>query len=121
MREAFDVGIRIHRELGPGLFESVYDEIFCHEMRKRGHKVERQKDVSVRWDGLVFEKAFRLDVLIDDLVIIEIKAVVAMNSVFERQLLTYLKLSGKRLGAVMSFGMERFVDGFRRVVNGLQD
>lgn len=119
MRDAFDVGIRIHRELGPGLFESVYDETFCHEMRKRGHKVERQKEVEVTWDGMVFDKAFRPDVLVDDVVFIEIKAVVAMNSVFERQLLTYLKLSGKRLGAVINFGMECFVDGFRRVVNGL--
>lgn len=119
MRDAFEVGIRIHRELGPGLFESVYEEIFCHEMRKLGHTVERQRDVSVHWDGLVFDKAFRLDVLIDDLVIFEIKAAVAKNKVFDRQLLTYLKLSGKRLGAVMNFGLERFVDGFARIANGM--
>lgn len=119
MRDAFEVGIRIHRELGPGLFESVYEAIFCHEMRKLGHRVETQREIAVHWDGLEFEKAFRLDVLVDDLVVIEIKAVVAMNKVFERQLVTYLKLSGKRLGAVMNFGMERFVDGFVRVANGM--
>jgi len=119
MRDAFDVGMRIHRELGPGLFESVYEEIFCHEMSKLGYRIERQVEVPVEWDGLRFEKAFRLDVLIDGLVIIEFKATAEMNKVFARQVLTYLKLTGKRLGAVMNYGMELFKAGFERVANGM--
>lgn len=119
MADVFDAGMRIHRELGPGLYESVYEEIFCHEMAKLGHDLKRQLEVPVEWDGLTFEKAFRLDNLVDDLVVIEIKAVAAMHSIFERQLLTYLKLSNKRLGAGMNFGMELFKQGFVRVANGM--
>lgn len=119
MRDAYDVGMRIHRQLGPGLYESVYEEIFCHEMAKLGHQLQRQVEVPVAWDGLRFEKAFRLDVLVDDLVIIEFKAVSEMNRVFARQVLTYLKLTDKRPGAVMNFGMELFKAGFGRVANGM--
>lgn len=119
MKDAFDVGMRLHRELGPGLFESVYEEIFCHEMAKRGYRLQRQLEVAIEWDGLTFDKAFRLDVLIDDLVVIEFKASVEMHKVYARQLLTYLKLTGKRLGAVMNFGMALFKDGFERVANGM--
>ena len=119
MRDAFDVGIRIHRELGPGLYESVYEAVFCHEMNKLGYRLERQREVSIEWDGLKFEKAFRLDLLIDDCVIIEFKAVSEMHKLFARQILTYLKLTQKRLGAVMNFGMELFKDGFERVANGM--
>lgn len=119
MRDAFDVGMRLHRELGPGLFESVYDEIFCHEMSKLGYRLQRQVEVGIEWDGLTFDKAFRLDVLINELVILEFKASVEMHKVFARQLLTYLKLTGKRLGAVMNFGMPLFKEGFERVANGM--
>ena len=119
MSDAFEVGMRIHRELGPGLFESVYEEIFCHEMAKLGHRLQRQREVAIEWDGLRFDKAFRLDVLIDDLVILEFKASTEMSKVFGRQLLTYLKLTGKRLGAVMNFGMPLFKEGFERVANGM--
>lgn len=118
MTTAYDVGMRIHRTLGPGIYESV-EEIFCHEMTKAGHDVKRQLEVAVEWDGLHFEKAFRLDILVDDLVIIEIKAVATMHAVFERQVLTYLKLTGKRLGVVMNFGMALFKEGFVRVANGM--
>lgn len=119
LRDAFDVGMTIHRKLGPGLFESAYEEIFCHEMKLRGHTIARQVDRPIEWNGLTLEKAYRLDVLVDDLVVIEIKAVAAMNKIFERQLQTYLKLSDKRLGAVMNFGMELFAKGFVRVANGM--
>ena len=119
MSDAFEVGMRIHRELGPGLFESVYEEIFCHEMAKLGHRLQRQREVAIEWDGLRFDKAFRLDVLIDDLVILEFKASTEMSKVFGRQLLTYLKLTSKRLGAVMNFGMPLFKEGFERVANGM--
>jgi iron complex transport system substrate-binding protein len=117
MRDAYEVGIRMHRELGPGLYESVYETIFCHEMAKLGYRLARQLEVAIEWDGLKFDKAFRLDVMINDLVIIEFKAVTEMNKVFARQVLTYLKLTRKRLGAVMNFGMELFKEGFERVVN----
>jgi len=119
MRAAFDVGMRIHRELGPGLFESVYEAIFCHEMAKLGYRLDRQVEVPIEWDGLSFDKAFRIDLKINDLVIIEFKATTEMNEVYGRQVLTYLKLTRKRLGAVINFGMELFKEGFERVANGM--
>lgn len=119
MTDAFDVGMKIHRALGPGLFESVYEEIFCHEMHKLGYDVKRQLFVRIEWDGLVIEKAFKLDVLINDLVIFELKSRAEARPADFAQCKTHVVLSRKRLGAVMNFGMALFKDGFRRIANGL--
>jgi GxxExxY protein len=121
MADAYEVGISIHRALGPGLYESVYEEIFCHEMRKLGHDVKRQLDVGIEWDGLIIEKAFKLDVLIDDLVIIEMKSRSSVLEIDFCQCRTHLVLSGKRLGAVMNFGLPTFKQGYKRIANGMPD
>ncbi|MBK8208094.1 MAG: GxxExxY protein [Planctomycetes bacterium] len=121
MADEFEVGMRMHRALGPGLFEFVYEEIFCHEMRKLGHEVKRQVDVAIEWDGLVFEKAFRIDVLVDDLVVCEMKSRAENKTVDFSQCKTHVVVSNKRLGAVMNFGLPLFKDGFKRVANGIPD
>ena len=118
-RIAFEAGLRIHKELGPGLFESVYEEILAHELRKQGLHVLRQVQVPLEWDGLRFEKAYRLDLLVEDAVIIEVKATPETHNVFKRQLLTYLKLMEKRLGLLINFGQALFKDGFARVANNM--
>jgi GxxExxY protein len=88
----FKTGLMLHKELGPGLFESVYETLLSHELAKEGFRVERQVEVPLVWDGIVFEKAFRADVVIDGLVILEVKATEQPHPVHARQLLTYLKL-----------------------------
>lgn len=115
----FQIGLMIHRKLGPGLFESVYEAILVHELLKAGFRVERQVEVPLEWEGVTFDKAFRADLVIDGIVVIEVKAVETKHSVHARQLLTYLKLLNKRLGAVVNLGLETFKDGFERVANGM--
>lgn len=119
MTDAYEVGMRIHRQLGPGLFESVYEEIFCHEMRKLGYKVERQVVIGIEWDDLKIERAYKIDVLVNDLVIFEMKSVAGSRAIHFSQLKTHVVLADKRLGAVMNFGLPLFKDGFQRFVNGL--
>jgi GxxExxY protein len=119
MTDAYDVGMSIHRQLGPGLYEHVYETIFCHEMAKLGYDVKRQVDVAIEWDGLVIDKAFRIDVLINELVVFELKSASEVHPIHFMQLKTHVVLSRKRLGAVMNFGLRLFKDGFQRFVNGL--
>jgi GxxExxY protein len=121
MTDAYEVGMRMHRQLGPGLYEHVYETIFCHEMAKLGHEVKRQVDVSIEWDGLMIEKAFKIDVLINDLVVFELKSTTEVHPIHFMQLKTHVVLSRKRLGAVMNFGLRLFKDGFQRFVNGLPE
>jgi GxxExxY protein len=111
-----DACIKIHTKLGPGLLESVYEVILARELRKRGLTVERQVPVSIEWEGEVFDD----DLIVNDLVIIELKSVEQTAKVHKKQLLTYLKLTGKRLGLLANFGAELMKDGLSRVVNGLQ-
>ncbi len=112
--------IEVHRELGgPGLLESIYEEALCAELALRGLYVERQVDVSVIYKGIRLEKTFRLDVLVNGLVIVEAKAVEQVIPIHLAQCLTQLRITGKKLGLVINFG-ERFLkDGINRVVNGL--
>jgi GxxExxY protein len=88
----------VHKELGPGLLEKVYEACFCHELKKAGLMFQRQLDIPIVYDGLVFDEALRLDVLVEDMVICELKAVEQVNPVWEAQILSHLKLTGKRLG-----------------------
>jgi GxxExxY protein len=117
-----DAAIEVHRELGgPGLLEDVYEEALAEELRLRGLKVERQLPVRITYKGRVLSKPLRLDMKIEGLVLVDNKAVTEWNSIFEVQLLTYLRLTGLKLGLVINFG-ERFVkNGIYRVVNGLPD
>jgi GxxExxY protein len=117
-RIAVDCGFRIHRDLGPGLLESVYEAILAASLHRAGLMVERQKPVLIEYDGMTLGEGFRADILIERLLIIEIKSVERMAPVHGKQLLTYLKLSKQPLGLLMNFGAATFQDGVRRVVNG---
>jgi GxxExxY protein len=116
-----DAGFQIHRQLGPGLLESVYEIALAFELRKRGLRVERQVPMPVKYGSILFEEGFRADLIVNDLVIIEIKSVEKVISVHKKILLTYLRLTDKRLGLLINFGSELFKDGVSRVVNGLPE
>ena len=115
---AIDVAVRIHQRLGPGLLESVYETLLCEHMRRAGYGVERQKPVGFEMDGVRIADAFRLDLLIEGVLIIEVKSVDRLIPVHTKQLLTYLRLLDLRLGLLMNFNQETLRDGLRRVVNG---
>jgi GxxExxY protein len=106
----------VHRGLGPGLLESVYEVCFCHELTKHGLTYQRQLTVPIVYDGLTFKEGLRLDVLVEGLVVCELKSAEAMHAVFRAQLLTQLKLTGKRLGFLINFGMPLIKDGLERIV-----
>ena len=106
----------VHRALGPGLLESVYEPCFCHELDKAGLTAQRQIKVPIVYDGLSFADAFRIDVLVEDLVICELKAAEINHPVYMAQLLTYLKLTDKHLGFVINFNVSLIKQGIQRVV-----
>lgn len=110
------IAIGIHQSLGPGLLESVYEKVFCFELGKRGIPFQRQKAVPIVYDELLLDDALRIDVLVDDLVIIELKAQENAHPVWEAQLLSYLKLSGKRLGYLLNFHTPLMKNGIRRMI-----
>ena len=111
-----DSAYTIHRALGPGLLEHVYEMCFCHELSKRGLSFQQQLPVPIVYDGIRFQEALRLDVLVEDLVICELKAVDAMKPIYQAQLLTYLKLTGKRLGYLINFNVPLIKEGIKRLV-----
>ena len=115
----FDAGIKIHRTLGIGLYESVYEECLIYELKNRGLNVESQKDIAVEYEGLKIHKAFRLDLLIENKVIIEIKAVSEINDYHFFQLLNYLRITNIKLGMILNFHSVLFKNGVKRVVNKL--
>ena len=115
----FESGLKIHRKLGIGLYEAVYEECLVYELRQKGLKVEKQKDIPIIYEGLVIQKAFRLDLLIEDKVIIEIKAVPEITSYHTYQLLNYLKITEFKLGMLLNFHSLLFKDGVKRIVNHL--
>jgi GxxExxY protein len=114
-----DVAYRIHTRLGPGLLESVYEEVMYFELRKVGLNVERQKGIPVIWDYLKMELGFRADLIVENKVIIEIKSVETIAPVHPKQLLTYLKLTGIKLGLLINFDEVLIRDGITRIVNNL--
>ncbi|MDA3904743.1 MAG: GxxExxY protein [Bacteroidales bacterium] len=109
----------IHVEIGPGLLESVYEEILYFELVKLGLKVERQKAIPVIWKGIKMEIGFRADLIVDDKVIIELKSIEAIAPVHPKILLTYLKITGKKLGLLINFNEKLIKDGITRIVNNL--
>jgi len=116
-----DAAYQIHQQLGPGLLETVYEVILAHELRKRGLRVRRQVPVPVEYDGLKFDEGFRLDLLVEEAVIVEIKSVEKNHPVHPKQLRTHLVLAKLQLGLVLNFGLERMKDGITRIVNGLPE
>lgn len=111
-----DAAFTIHKELGPGLLEKVYEVCFSHELTKKGFHVRRQIDVPIVYDGIVFEEGLRLDVLVNDLVICELKALENVNPVWEAQLLSHLKLTDKRLGYLINFNVPLIKNGIKRMI-----
>ncbi len=116
-RVAVDCGLRIHRKLGPGLLESVYEAVLASSLAKRGLAVERQKPIEIKFDGLVLQEGFRADLVIEGVLIIEIKSVERLAPVHGKQLLTYLRLAEQPLGLLMNFGGATFREGLKRIVN----
>jgi len=114
-----DAALRVHRALGPGLLESAYEACLVHELVKRGCAVRTQVGLPVEYDGVKLDVGYRLDPLVEEQVIVEIKAVEALRPVHEAQLLSYLKLSGKRLGLLLNFNVSLMKDGIKRVVSQL--
>jgi len=115
-----DAAIEVHRTLGgPGLLESVYEEALAFELSQRGFAVERQKQIPLTYKGRDLSLPLRLDLLVNGKVIVESKATAQYNSIFETQVLTYLRLTGLKLGLVINFGEKLVKNGFYRVVNNL--
>ena len=109
----------MHNTLGPGLLESVYEQILARKLEKEGLQVEVQKKISIVYEDMIIENAFRADLVINDLVIIELKSVEKLEKVHFKQLLTYLRLSNKKLGLLINFNTELIKNGIKRVVNNL--
>lgn len=114
-----DCAVHLHQELGPGLLETVYETTLKHRLEKRGLTVERQAPIPIQFDGVVFNEAFRADMVVDKKVIIELKSVDEINNAHRKQLLTYLKLTGLKLGYLLNFGAELMKNGIVRTVNNL--
>ncbi|MFA5839798.1 MAG: GxxExxY protein [Candidatus Margulisiibacteriota bacterium] len=106
----------VHKSLGPGLLESVYELCFCHELVKSGLSIKKQQPVPIVYEGIVFDVALRLDVLVEDLIICELKATETILPVFGAQLLSYLRLSNKRLGFLINFNVPLIKEGIKRIV-----
>lgn len=120
-RIVVDAAVRVHRELGPGLLESVYEAVLAKELEERGLRVERQVPVPIVYRGLRFDEGFRADIIVDGKVVLELKAVEQTQRVHSKQVFTYLKLKGLRLGFLLNFGSSLMKDGIERIVNGLPD
>ena len=111
--------VRIHRALGPGLFESVYETVLARDLTDAGLRVEVQKPIPIRFENLYFENAFRADLVIEEALIIEIKSLTALAPIHEKQLLTYLRLLDYRVGLLLNFGAPMMRQGIKRIVNRL--
>jgi GxxExxY protein len=114
-----DCCYRIHVGLGPGLFESVYEQILFHELEKEGLAVTRQQVIPVVWDEVKIDQGFRADLIVENKVLIEIKSVESISPVHKKQVLTYLKLTGLKLGLLINFNRSKVKYGISRIVNGL--
>jgi GxxExxY protein len=118
--KVMDAAFQIHRELGPGLLESVYEAVLARTLTDMGLTAERQVPVPIRFLEIVFDEGFRADLIVEQKVIIELKSVEQLQPVHSKQLLTYLRLNGCRLGLLINFGENLMKDGFKRIANGLE-
>ena len=114
-----DAAMKVHTALGQGLLESAYEACVLHELRKRGRKVLSQVGLPVFYDGVTIDVGYRIDLLVDDAVIVELKAVERLSPIHEAQLLSYLKLGGYKLGLLINFNVLHLKDGIKRLVNKL--
>jgi GxxExxY protein len=120
-REIVDAAFKVHTTLGPGLLESVYQAVLSHELGERGLAVRREVPIAIRYENLRIDVGFRADLLVNDLVIVELKSVEHTAPVHKKQVLTYVRLANLRLGLLVNFGAPRIKDGITRLVNGLPD
>lgn len=116
-----DAAVEVHRELGPGLLESVYEVILAHELGLRGLSVTRQVPIAIHYKRMTFDEAFRADLIVEGKVILELKSVEQVSQAHKKQLLTYLRLTGCKLGFLLNFGEALMKRGITRTVNGLED
>lgn len=119
-QQIVDAAYRVHTTLGPGLLESVYETALAYELEKRGLHITRQQAIPVVYEAVRIHTGFHADLVVEDKVIVEIKALETIAPVHKRQLLTYLKLADKRLGLLINFNVALIKDGITRIVNGLQ-
>ena len=115
-KKIVDAAFTVHKELGPGLLERIYEVCFCHELSKRGLKYQRQVDLPIFYDGIRFDEGLRLDVFVEDIIICELKAVDKVNSVWEAQILSHLKLTKKRIGFLINFNVPIIKKGINRFI-----
>ncbi|MCP4253604.1 MAG: GxxExxY protein [Candidatus Scalindua sp.] len=113
-----DAAIAIHKTLGPGLYEIVYETVLTHELKKRGLNTERQVPVSIEYDSIKFDEGFRVDILIENKVILELKSIESLSKAHKKQVLTYLRLTGCKLGYLLNFGEALMKDGIERIIDG---
>jgi GxxExxY protein len=118
-RQIIDAGIKVHTALGPGLLESAYEACLEHELRKRGLRVQRQLELPIVFDVIAIDAGYRIDLLVEDTVVVELKAVDEIAPIHKAQLITYLKLSGKHLGLLMNFNVVLQKNGIKRMVHDL--
>ena len=116
-----DAAIAVHKALGPGLLETVYEVVLAHELENRGLEVKRQIPIPIQYDGLTFDEGFRADVVVEELVILELKSVEHATAAHRKQIQTYLRLTGKKLGFLLNLGEALMKDGIVRAVNGLEE
>ena len=117
--QVIDAAMRVHSQLGPGLLESAYQACLEYELRRRGLWVVRQLALPVRYEGIHVDAGYRIDLLVEDQVVVELKAVEAIHPIHKAQLLSYLRLSGKRLGLIITFNVLHLKDGITRMANGI--
>jgi GxxExxY protein len=115
-RDVVDAAIKVHRTLGPGRLESVYDVCLGHELEQRGHRVQRLTPLPVVYETVKLDAGYRIDLIVDEAVVIEVKSVEALAPVHEAQLLTYLRLSGRRLGFLINFNVLLLKQGLKRMI-----
>ena len=120
-RIVVDVAIAVHRALGPGLLETVYEAVLAYELSKRGLSVKRQVAIPIVYEGLEFDEGFRADIIVENKVILELKSVEKMSPAHRKQIQTYLRLTGMKLGFLLNFGAALMKDGIKRAVNGLDE
>ncbi len=116
-----DASVKAHKALGPGLLESVYEIVLAHELDKRGLKLQRQVPVSIEYDGIRFDEGFRADMIVENKVIIELKSVEKVTAAHKKQIQTYLRLTGHKLGYLLNFGEALMKHGITRAVNKLKE
>jgi GxxExxY protein len=120
-RIVVDAAVAVHRDLGPGLLESVYEVVLAHELKQRGLHVERQVPIPIEYRGLKFNEGFCADIVVEGKVVLELKSIEQVSAVHKKQIQTYLRLTGSKLGFLLNFAAALMKNGITRAVNGLED